>query len=166
MTDPIPPRARPPDPGPPARRLLVLACSARKRHDAGNLPAVDRYDGPAFRVLRKFLADAADPPDVLVLSAGYGLIPSAREVPDYDRRLTPGDADALRPGVLLALGEALAGMPCAEVALCLGRDYLRAVAGYADIVPARTTVTLLTGTQGSRLRNLRAWLVAGSTASG
>ena len=118
MTDPVPPRARSPDPPPPARRLLVIACSARKRKDAGLLPAVDRYDGPAFRVLRKFLADAADPPDVLVLSARYGLIPSSRGVPDYDRRLTPGDADALRPGVLLALGDALARTRYTGAAFC------------------------------------------------
>ncbi len=123
MTDPAPPRA------PPARRLLVLACSARKQKDAGLWPAIDRYDGPAFRVLRKALADTVDPPDVLILSARYGLIPCDREIPGYDRRLTSGDADALRPGVLRALGDALAGGAYAEVGLCLGRDYRRAIAG-------------------------------------
>lgn len=159
MTDPVTPRA------PPPRRLLVLARPARKRPGGGLLPAIHRYDGPAFRVLRAFLAGAADPPDVLVLSARYGLIAAAREIPDYDRRLTPGDADAERPDVLRALGEALARTDYTEVALCLGRAYRRAVAGHGDVVPAGTAVAFLTGGQGTRLRNLRAWLRGGRPAA-
>jgi hypothetical protein len=36
-------------------RMLILACSQRKLLDEGLLPAVERYDDPAFRVLRRFL---------------------------------------------------------------------------------------------------------------
>jgi hypothetical protein len=160
VTDPLTPRA------PPACRLLVLACSARKRKDAGHLPALDRYDGPAFRVLRAYLAHAGDPPDVLVLSARYGLISAGHEIPDYDHRLSAEAADALRPDVLRALGDALAGGAYAEVAFCLGRDYHRAVAGHEEVVPARTTVSLIAGDQGTRLRNLRAWLRRGDLPAG
>lgn len=160
MADPEPPRARPPDPLPGdapnlARRLLVLACSARKRKDAGPLPALERYDGPAFRVLRKFLAVAADPPDVLVLSAKYGLVPSAREISHYDTRMTPELAGEMRADVLRVLDGVVARGGHAEVAFCLGATYRAAVAGFE---PTGVTVTFVTGTQGSRLRNLRAWL--------
>ena len=56
-------------------RMLILACSRRKRLDEGLLPAIDRYDGPAFRVLRRFLRERpAGAPDVLILSAKHGLI--------------------------------------------------------------------------------------------
>ena len=34
-------------------RLLVVACSKSKRPDARSMPAIDRYDGPAFRQLRR-----------------------------------------------------------------------------------------------------------------
>ena len=154
------------DPPPPGRRLLVLACSARKRPGAGLLPAVDRYDGPAFRVLRRCLAHADDPPDVLVLSARYGLIPAARPIPDYDRRLTPAGADALRPAALRGLGAALARGAYAEVALCLGRTYRRAVAGFEAVAPIGTRVAHITGGQGVRLRNLRAWLGGAAPPAG
>jgi hypothetical protein len=57
------------------RRLLILACSQRKNPARGKLPAIDRYDGPAFRVLRKYSRDsAANLPTVLILSAKHGLI--------------------------------------------------------------------------------------------
>ena len=155
MSDPESQRA------PPAHRLLVLACSARKRSGDELLPAVDRYDGPAFRVLRAYLADAADPPDVVILSARYGLIPADHPIPAYDHRLTPDDADALRPSVIRALGDALVVGTYAEVALCLGRDYRRAVARYEAVVPAGTAVSVIAGGQGTRLRNLRTWLRGG-----
>ena len=31
------------------KRLLIMACSQRKRSESGLLPAIERYDGPAFR---------------------------------------------------------------------------------------------------------------------
>ena len=41
------------------RRLLVLACSATKRPDAGYIPARERYDGPLWRTLRAVDPDGA-----------------------------------------------------------------------------------------------------------
>ena len=34
------------------RLLLIMSCSQRKRPDLGLLPAIERYDGGHFRVLR------------------------------------------------------------------------------------------------------------------
>ena len=36
-------------------KLLLISCSQRKREDEGLLPAIDRYDGPAYRCLRKMI---------------------------------------------------------------------------------------------------------------
>ena len=56
-------------------RLLIMACSARKRATEDLLPAIDRYDGPAFRVLRKYLSHAERPGlTVMILSAKYCLL--------------------------------------------------------------------------------------------
>jgi hypothetical protein len=70
-------------------RLLIIACSERKNSAVGLLPAIDRYDGPAFRVLRKYLREHAErAPSILILSAKYGLIPAGQEIPMYERRLS------------------------------------------------------------------------------
>jgi hypothetical protein len=37
--------------------MLILACSRRKRPDEGLLPAIEPYDGPAFRMVRRFLRE-------------------------------------------------------------------------------------------------------------
>jgi hypothetical protein len=68
-------------------RTVILACSARKRHDIGELSALARYDGPAWRTLRAHLSCIIEPP--FALSAEHGLISVYHQIPDYDRRLTP-----------------------------------------------------------------------------
>jgi hypothetical protein len=58
---------------------LILACSQRKRCAANRLPALERYDGPAFKVVRRFLRQHPDEKlhlGIQILSAEFGLIPS------------------------------------------------------------------------------------------
>jgi hypothetical protein len=79
------------------QRLVILACSATKRHDAERMPAYLRYDGPLWRTLR-----AADPDSthakVAVLSARYGFCDAATPIADYDARLTPDLAEHMIAG--------------------------------------------------------------------
>jgi len=64
------------------QRLLILACSQRKRPGASSLPAIERYDGPAFRVLRRYCRLNQDNGlFVYVLSAEFGLIPVKQPIP-------------------------------------------------------------------------------------
>jgi len=39
------------------QRLLILSCSQRKRPDPSLLPAIERYNGPPFQVLRRYLRE-------------------------------------------------------------------------------------------------------------
>jgi hypothetical protein len=82
---------------------------------------------------------------VLILSAKYGLIAASQEIPDYDYRLTAAVARAIRPAVLQGLREALDRTTYLEVGFCLGHNYQRAIEGYKDVIPERTTVTFIRG---------------------
>jgi hypothetical protein len=84
-------------------RTVILACSARKRTETCELSALARYDGPAWRTLRTNLTCMIEPP--FALSAEYGLISVYREVPNYDRQLTPNRAIELVPTVSAQLVE-------------------------------------------------------------
>jgi hypothetical protein len=140
-------------------RLLILSCSQRKASAKGRLAAIDRYDGPAFRVLRKFLReDPADVPTVLILSAKYGLIESEREIPWYDHRLSKTSADRLRPQVMKMAGHVLRSHQWRAVGLCAGREYRSALNGLAELIPAGVRVDLLASGLGKRLAALRNWL--------
>src|SRR5689334_2362986 len=93
-------------------RLLILKCSARKRGDDTPIPALERYDGPLWQVLRSFLREQplfATDLDVYVLSAAFGLIPAAHPIPWYDQTMSPERGAELRPAVLVELERLMQG---------------------------------------------------------
>jgi hypothetical protein len=140
-------------------RLLVLACSQRKTAAQGILAAIDRYDGPAFRVLRKYLRNNSDRTlVVLILSAKYGLIGSDCAIPYYDRRLSHALAERMRPQLLKSVRRVLESRPWQEVALCAGKEYRLALGGIAELIPDGAQFDLLGGGLGKRLAALRDWL--------
>ncbi len=76
------------------RRLLILGCSQRKRADPGQLPAIERYNGPRYQTLRKYLKqNPDDPPDVLILSARFCIMAADRPIENYDQIMTFGTGD-------------------------------------------------------------------------
>jgi hypothetical protein len=144
-------------------RLLVLACSATKRHDTGLLPALDRYDGPSYRTLRRFLEDHPAQRDalaVLILSAEFGLISGDTTLPDYDRRMDAARATELRPSVGQVLARSLAERSAVATFVSLGRDYAPALVITDDVRSRLGTLTVAAGGIGTRLGQLRRWLVA------
>jgi len=141
-------------------RLLILKCSARKRGPVEPVPALERYDGPLWRVLRSFqrtqplfVQDLA----VYGLSAEYGLVPATQPIPDYDATMSPKRADQLRPQVLARFTE-LMQQDYRQLCLGVSQRYLRALQGWEDQVPAGVAVTLTDGPMGTKLGQLRAWL--------
>ena len=136
------------------RRALLLACSQRKVLTPGLLPAIDRYDGPAFRVVRRYLRDNGDRELIVyILSARFGVIPSSRSIPHYNRRMTDDRAAELAPSVARELSHAITE-PC-ELFICAGKTYLR---GLEEWQPKGIDVRFSAPGQGRKLRSLKRWL--------
>jgi hypothetical protein len=147
----------------PNRRLLILSCSQRKRSDPGLLPAIKRYDGPAFRVLRRFLREqpvGAKRLDVFVLSATYGLIPAECSIAEYDQMMTSQRAAELHDKVLATFAK-LIRTGYIELCLAMSKKYLMALEGWPALVPPRVSVTITDGPQGLKLAQLKRWLWQG-----
>src|SRR6185436_3171247 len=106
------------------KHLVVLGCSATKLDVAEPLPAIVRYDGPAYRVLNSYLrqADWPESLSIAVLSAEHGLIGGLTPIVTYDRRMDSRRALDLRSQCT----ETLAGWlkTHQRLSLFLGRDYL------------------------------------------
>ena len=142
-------------------RLLILSCSSKKRSDRGLLPALERYDGPAYRVMNKFLRvhpSGSQSLDVYILSAEFGLIPSDKPIPNYDRRMTLQQAKELQQPTLSELKRILIGKQYEELFISLGKDYLRVLSGYESLIPANLNVIVSTRAIGYKLAELRNWL--------
>jgi hypothetical protein len=137
-------------------RLLVLSCSQRKLHTAGRIPAIRRYDGPAFQVLRRYLRENEDRLlSACVLSAEYGLISADEAIADYDRKMDAARATELRASCLGTLKKLIGDRTYSEVFLCMSRAYQHALEGIHQL---HRNVTFAAPGQGRKLAHLKAWL--------
>jgi hypothetical protein len=142
-------------------RLLLLSCSQRKRTDKAKLPAVERYDGPAYRLLRRYLQASDEHLDIFILSAKFGFIRYDYPIPYYDRRMTSERAKQLQPLLLRQarrywndLGETTSN----QIFVTLGRAYQPAVSGIQEICPPTAELKMASGSSGKRLAALHDWL--------
>ena len=120
------------------KRLVILSCSQRKVQDNLLMSAMDRYDGPAYKVVRKYLRavpDAQINHEFLILSADFGLISDSLRIPYYDRRMTVERAKELHEETLDALKTILSSDRYRAVFVCMGKTYRRAIEGVDAFFP-------------------------------
>lgn len=145
------------------KRLLVVSCSKAKRPDPGVLPAIDRYDGPVFRLLRKArAAGLLGGVEVIILSAKHGLIPADWMIHDYDQVMTPARAAELAGTVSVELWRWVGQHETLTDAFVnVGQGYAPAIAGFDEWCLRRgIIVTRAAGGTGERLAQTKAWLEA------
>lgn len=140
--------------------MLVVACSARKLAGEGPLPAIDRYDGPAYRLIRKAMREGRCPASLrlLILSARYGLIEADHPTEDYDLKMTAARALEIRPEVSARLDARLRDHCFNSVFINLGHDYLAAIEGAAGLRETGGRVVYAAGAIGVRLARMKRWI--------
>ena len=142
------------------KRLLILSCSQRKRPAPGMMPAIERYDGPQFQVLRKYLrekTDGGEDLDIWILSAAHGLISSEQDILDYDQSITSQRVLELQKAVLSKFAD-LMDNAYVKICISLSKRYLKVFENWSALVPSLASVTVISGAQGVRLTQLRNWL--------
>ena len=142
-------------------RLLIVSCSRAKRPDLGSLPAIDRYDGPLFSLLRRargagLLIDV----QVYILSAKHGLIDEGWMIRDYDQAMTPARALELAGSATMTLWRWMGQHPeCMDVFVNFGQGYAPALAGFDGwCLRQGIIVTQAAGGIGERLAQTKRWL--------
>jgi len=140
-------------------RLLILSCSRRKHIKSDFLPAIQRYDGPAFRIIRRFLQQQlSQPPEIYILSAKFGLIGSNQSIPYYDQRMTPQRAKELQPSVLSNLRTILSERSYQKICICMGKNYMQALDGYERLLHSELSLRIIAGPLGKQSSGLYDWL--------
>ena len=145
--------------------LLIIGCSERKIQSPVEIPAMDRYDGPTYRCLRKFRAVNVDNkfPDnlrILILSAKFGWIHPETEIPAYDLKMTTERAKEMAPDVQKDLWQCLffyqiayGGMD--QVFINLGKIYMRTLDGFHWGLISTMEAS---GGIGLKTQQMKAWL--------
>lgn len=143
-----------------SRHLLIISCSQRKRPDPVPLPAMERYDGVNFRVLRKACREGYYPEnlDVLILSAKYGFIGPDTLIEDYDCPMTIQCALALQPESAARVDACLAHTDYSEILINMGQTYLVALAQSSEIRRQAHKVRYATGAIGEKMSQMKRWL--------
>jgi hypothetical protein len=128
------------------------------------LPALERYDGVAFRVVKRLqrLGQYPDDVDLIIVSAKYGVIPHDRPIPDYDLRMTPDLAAKQAGENRRFLKRFLKRRAYSEVFFSAGRDYLLALDPY-DAWQSVAPVMVNKGKIGLQLKELKEWLMQRTT---
>lgn len=132
--------------------LLLLACSQKKVNTKDALPAIELYDGPAYRIVRKMEREGKIPSylDIYIVSGKYGLIPSWQKINTYDQRLTYDIV--VKTGAHAKLKELLS-LPHQQVLVNMGKEYL---SYFEDILGG---AILVKGRIGEKNSQMKKWLL-------
>lgn len=141
------------------RRLLILSCSRRKLPNSGLMPAIERYDGGSFRVLRKARMEGYFPErlDVLILSSQYGLIDADTPIANYERLMNRARAIEIKTQVLESLRFHAQRNRYHEIYVDLSLNYGQVIDNLSEIIICRS-VEHAHGRIGERLAQLKRWL--------
>ena len=148
--------------------MLILSCSQRKRSTQGLLPALQRYDGPAYRVMNKFMRVHPSEMvslDVYILSAKFGLVSACKPIPNYDRQMTPQRVKELQSHTLPEFKQILCDRQYDELFISMGKAYRQVLVGYESLIPVGLKLIVSEGVMGRKLAELRDWLHEGVSES-
>lgn len=140
-----------------AMYLLLTSCSMRKKSYASR-PAIEIYDGPLFRAIRKYFSSGLPAVDIHIVSAKYGLIAADTIIEPYDQAMTRKRALEIREDVISGLSDLLHKTQYTEVLVNLLASYRIAVDGIQEMVPKNTVLTSVNGPIGKRTSEIVDWL--------
>ena len=143
------------------KKCLIINCSKTKIKGENTLPAIKRYDGPLFRVLRKYVLDESQDISELsiyILSAKYGFISANEEIYDYDCFLTSSDANKIRENVLSSFKKACQKNEFKEIFFALSKNYRMLVDGFNYDNCSKARLIFAKGGNGYKSSQLKQWL--------
>lgn len=140
--------------------LLILSCSQTKIKNKDLLPAIERYNGPSYKVLRKIMnsSNYNNSLDIAIISAKYGLLQPHEKIEDYDLKMNKEIAESLNNKVVEELRKQISNNKYENIFINIGSDYNLAVDGFNKKLPRNTEILYAKGKIGERLSQMKKWL--------
>lgn len=140
--------------------MLLIACSGRKSQVKGRIPALNRYDGVSYKIIRKLQREGHYPSDldIKILSAEYGLIDANTLIPFYDRKMNKKRAEELHKETLEKISTLFKGKKYSKLFINLGKNYMRAIDGYQEFLDHKTEVCIAEGGIGLKSKAMKEWI--------
>lgn len=141
------------------KRIVLTSCSQRKKNNESLLSAIERYDGPNFRLLRKYLNQTTDELDVYILSARYGLIHQEKQISFYEEKLNKNNLQEITKLSIAQANNFFTGREKAkEVFVNLGTLYLQVFEPILEKLSKKNELIFTSGSSGRRLAEMHDWL--------
>ncbi len=115
---------------------------------------MDMYDGPFYRILRKYNYNEID---IVIISAKYGLIKSNELISYYDQRMTAERAKEIASETRSRLEVVLSSNKYKSIFINLGKTYMLALDDSQDVLEGHNAYWVK-GRIGERLHQLKSWL--------
>lgn len=138
--------------------LLLQSCSARKVETGNQLPALERYDGYFFRIIKKAIRDGAFDTslDLRILSAKYGILSPDDHIEYYDQKISTDRAIDLRGDTISELRQLIQTKGYEKVVINMASEYRHVIRGFDegfDIIVHEVNGTGI-GEKGHKLKHL------------
>jgi len=135
--------------------LLINSCSKKKRILYG-VKAIDLYDGPAFKIIRRYKPKNVD---LFILSAKYGLIGGDDIIDYYDEKMTSSKAETMSEVIRDVFQTLIEKSRYDEIFINLGKNYIATLKNIDDLL-VNLNVVYAQGPIGMRLHQLKQWLLS------
>lgn len=141
------------------RKLLLLNCTKAKKQCIRPVPALELYNGRAFRAIRGMRDGSLWPysVDVKILSSKYGLINQNTQIELYDQELTPERAGEICAEACKALDLSMEGAQYQEVFVNMTPEYYRVLDESQELDKVRLSVA--PGNSEERMARMVRWLM-------
>ena len=136
--------------------LLIISCSQRKASISNPAPAIELYDGPFFKMIRRMKQEGKFPRGVhiLIISAKYGLLGSYDLIEKYDQEMTEKRAEELKQEINIELNKFLRNKRFKEIFIGMGKNYCLSLEKFKFEIP----LEYATGKIGEKLSRTKEWI--------
>ncbi|WP_220199788.1 DUF6884 domain-containing protein [Ktedonospora formicarum] len=146
------------------KRLMLISCSGSKNPSLGLLPAIERYTGGVYSIIKKARREGywQREIDILIVSAKYGLIAEDDLIEIYDQKMDKVRALELRGEVSQRLDDVLKRKNYSLIFMNMGSTYLMSIGDSFEVDRARRTgiIREAKGGIGKKLSQTKVWIKA------
>lgn len=144
-------------------RLILLSASRRRSSNLEPLPAIERYQGVYFRVLKKYLREGRlKDTDILIVSEKFGVLRPKDLVPyhkPFEGKLGKEEVQKARQANLTKLAETLSEKQYSEIFVVCGREFQKLIDSFQNLT--NTKVVFCEGAGlGPKAQNLKKWILS------
>jgi len=141
-------------------RLLIISSSKRQKKDKSPLPALERYDGFMFRILKKLKRENKLPADldIIIISSKFGLLKPEDKVPYVNHMMTFLQAREVKNKFLNEFKKLFDKKNYSEIFVNLGASYLESIKGIEKLTNAK--IIYAKGKMGQKANHMKRWILS------